>query len=86
MKDPGDPRNEITGGIQCDFCPEQWPLYQMERAGGDWLCPNCRLKCDYCEYYYPTDEIIKTTDGKACSDCLVDHDLVIDAIVTIIKG
>jgi hypothetical protein len=74
-----DPRNEKDNGsgIQCAFCPERWPMYQMEKTDtDDWICPNCRLRCDYCEYYYPTNEIRRTIGGKACSDCMCDHDLM----------
>ena len=88
-----DPRNDIGGGIQCDFCPECWPIYQLQKTEtGDWICPNCRLKCDYCEFYYPTSEITRTIDGNACSDCLCDHDLIpldeielYDTLATILK-
>ena len=78
--DYNDPTNEglyPNRGVYCPFCKESaWgPEFMEETPGGDSICPNCRLKCDYCEQYFPTNEITRVTDGKACSDCLFDHEL-----------
>ena len=74
-----DPRDDIEGGgIVCAFCKEDtWGPGQMQKTPtDDWICPNCRVKCDYCEQYFPTNEITRSVDGKACSDCMFDHELM----------
>lgn len=77
--DTRDPTNEGLWGEYelCHFCQKrEWPDYQMkETPWGELICPNCRGKCDYCEEYYHWKELTRVADGKACSDCMCDHDL-----------
>jgi len=78
--DRRDPTNEGLypgNGVYCPFCQQSdWGMEHMKKTPtDDWICPNCRIKCDYCEQYFPTNEITRVADGKACSDCLFDHAL-----------
>ena len=85
MKDPRDPRNQdyddgqdYNYGPPCYDCNGNWPLYQLEMTpDNDLLCPGCRLKCDYCGYYYLTNAVtrIKKPNLQACSDCMHEHEL-----------
>jgi len=76
MKDPRNDKN--GGGIVCAFCGEDlWGKTQMKKNPQDeWICPNCRLKCDFCGEYFETFEVRRTIDGKACSDCMSDLELM----------
>ena len=74
-----DPREETDhGGMYCHFCKEDsWSMEHMKKTPWDeWICPNCRSKCDYCEQYFHYSEITRVADGEACSDCLFEHALL----------
>ena len=75
-----DPTNEglfNAGGVHCAFCKGEWGAEHLEKTPElDWICPNCRLKCDYCEQYFPTNEITRVEDGLACPECMDTHSLV----------
>jgi len=76
-----DPTNEglyPDNAVFCPFCKEAaWgPEHMSETPEGEPICPNCRVKCDYCENYFPRTEITRVKDGNACSDCLFDHALI----------
>jgi len=76
MRDPRDEKDDGSG-IYCDFCKVRWARHHLKRTPEDnWICPNCRLTCDYCEQAFPSSEVLRVLDGKACSDCICDHDLM----------